>query len=106
MRLEREGDATDSVRRRKRWLGFGWCRRERESVRERETREQKKKREKILKIKRKIKIYIKINMIFLKFSFKIILFFKNKHKKWYLCRVKICDGIFKNSGSKNDNLGN
>ena len=81
---------------------------ERESVREREKQESKKKREreKILKIKRKIKIYIKINMVFLKFSFKTILFFKNKHKKWYLCRVERCDGIFKNGGSKNDNVGN
>ena len=45
-------------------------------------------------------------MVFLKFSFKTILFFKNKHKKWYLCRVERCDGILKNGGSKNDNVGN
>ena len=55
---------------------------ETESVREIETREPKKReRKKNLKINRQIKIYIKINMAFLKFSFKMILFFKNKHKK-------------------------
>ena len=50
---------------------------------------------KLKKNKTKNRIYIKINMVFLRLSFKHITFFKIKHKICYLCNTKTYVVIFK-----------
>ena len=74
-------------------------------MREKKEEREDEEREKILK-KRKIEIYIKMKVLFLKYSFKHVTFFTNKHKKYHFCRIEICVDISKNSGLKIDNLHN